>query len=88
MTVRAASVAVVLAMAITAGKATSTPTCCGDLNGDGLISTGEATKAIVALLGGDATYPDLQCVAGCGPPGSGVQCAIRVVLNLVNRTCN
>lgn len=55
--------------------------CCGDLNADGVISTGEATRCIVDLIN---RIPEFSCTV-CGAITT-ADCTI-VVVNLVNRLC-
>lgn len=60
--------------------------CCGDSNGDGTVSTGEATNAVLALVIRDLSKnPQADC-NGDGAVSTGE--ATAVVRGLVNRVCN
>jgi len=63
---------------------TAVAPCCGDSDGSGMISTSEATNAVIGLIQRDPTKNPAAAVDGVITTAS----ATKVVLNLVQRMCN
>jgi hypothetical protein len=69
--------------AITVGA----PTCCGDTNGNGVVSAAEATSSVLAFAREDL---NLNPAADCGPANGSVSAAeaSRAVVNFAREECN